>query len=229
MKWRQRHRVRHYFRNSIWVLPSLSIFAALIAVRLASLTDEAMGLTSWIEPDAMRTLLGTLAASMFTFVVFVGSALLIAVQLASAQLTPRIIAFVFRDPVTKLSLSLFVFIFTFSLSVLIRIKTTVPLISTYVSAYGFMLSLVVFLYLVDHVGKVLRASGALRAVGRLGRAVVESVYSRRFAQSPEVPADSATTNGGETCRTISSPRDGAVLAFDIQGLRDLAQRADCVI
>src|SRR5262249_14725799 len=52
---------------------------------------------------------------------------------------------------------------------------------------------------------------------------------RRFAQPPEAPADSVTTNVGEPCRTISSPRDGAVLAFDVHGLRDLAQRTDCVI
>ena len=38
-----------------------------------------------IEPDAARTVLITLASSMFTFVVFVSSALLIALQLASAS------------------------------------------------------------------------------------------------------------------------------------------------
>src|SRR5262245_50706849 len=187
MTWLQRYQIRHYVAHSIWIPPSLSMLAVPFAVRLIHWIDETMGLESHVDPEAMRSLLGTLAASMFTFVVFVCSALLIAVQLASAQLTPRIIAFVFRDPVTKLSLSLFVFIFTFSLSVLIRIKTTVPLLSAYVSAYGFMLSLVVFLYLVDHVGKVLRPSGALRTVGRLGRAVVESVYPRRFARSPATP------------------------------------------
>src|SRR5262245_5565042 len=131
MTWLQRYRIRHYVAHSIWILPSLSMLAVLFVVRVVYWIDETTGLVSHVDPDAMRSLLGTLAASMFTFVVFVCSALLIAVQLASAQLTPRIIAFVFRDPVTKLSLSLFVFVFTFSLSVLIRIKTTVSLLSDY--------------------------------------------------------------------------------------------------
>src|SRR5262245_48483863 len=131
MTWLQRHRVRHYFTHSIWILPSLGMLAALIAVRLVHRLDDATGFESSLDPDAVKTLLATLAASMFTFVVFVCSALLIAVQLASAQLTPRIIAFVFRDPVTKSCLELFVFVFTLSLAVLIRIKTTVSLLSDY--------------------------------------------------------------------------------------------------
>jgi uncharacterized membrane protein len=189
----------------------------------------AMGLEASLNPEAMRTLLGTLAASMFTFVVFVCSALLIAVQLASAQLTPRIIAFVFRDSVTKLALSLFVFIFTFSLAVLIRITNTVPLLSVYVATYGFMVSLVVFLYLVDHVGKTLRPSGALRSVAFVGRSVIEEVYSRRFAESRQQPPDSTMVMHEEPGRMVLSPRDGVILAFDIRGLQELAQRADSVV
>src|SRR5580765_2219512 len=150
MTWLQGYQLRHYVAHSIWIPPSLSMLAALIVVRLIFRIDETMGLESHIDPEVMRTLLGTLAASMFTFVVFVCSALLIAVQLASAQLTPRIIAFVFRDLATKIALSLFVFVFTFSLAVLIRITNTVPLLSAYVATYGFMGSLVTFLYLVDH-------------------------------------------------------------------------------
>lgn len=229
MTWLQRYRFRHFVTSSIWVLPSLSMPAALIAVRLLYALDQAFDLRSSVDPDAMRTLLGTLAGAMFTFVVFVCSALLIAVQLASAQLTPRIIAFVFRDPVTKACLASFVFIFTLSLAVLIRIGTTVPLLSAYTATYGFMVCLVVFLFLVDHVGKALRPSGALRAVGSRGRRVIEDVYARRFVTSTENPPSSASITSNEPCQTVVSPRHGAVLAFDIQGLRTLAERADCVI
>jgi len=97
MSWLQRYRVRHYCVNSIWILPSLGMAAALIAVPLLYEAERAMGWKSATDPDAARALLGTLASSMFTFVVFVCSALLVVVQLASAQLTPRIIGVVFRD------------------------------------------------------------------------------------------------------------------------------------
>ena len=160
MTWLQRHRVRHYVGNSIWILPVLGMVAALGAVRLLNWVDAAMGWRSGFHPEAARTVLGTLSSSMFTLIVFVSSALLVAVQLASAQLTPRVIAIVFKDPVTKFSLAAFVFAFTFTLAALVRIEDFVPLVTSDVAAYGCVASLGVFLYLIDHMGKALRPSGA---------------------------------------------------------------------
>jgi uncharacterized membrane protein len=169
-----------------------------------------------------------MASAMFTFIVFVSSALLVAVQLASGLLTPRIIAIVFKDPVTKFSLTVFVFTFTFTLAVLVQIKTSVYLLTANVAAYGCLANLGVFLYLIDHVGRALRPSGALGAVALLGRRIIESVYPRRLAEFPtkELPP---APNLGQPASMIASRRDGVVLAFDIRGLVSLAQRADCVI
>ena len=229
MTWLQRHRVRHYVGNSIWILPVPGMVAALGAVRLLNWVDAAMGWRSGFHPEAARTVLGTLSSSMFTLIVFVSSALLVAVQLASAQLTPRVIAIVFKDPVTKFSLAAFVFAFTFTLAALVRIEDFVPLVTSNVAAYGCVASLGVFLYLIDHMGKALRPSGASRSVASLGRGVIESVYPRRLAESPDTSPDSADVPRGEPSCTITSPTDGVVLAFDVHGLVSLAERADCVI
>ena len=150
--------------NSIWIMPVLSILLALAVVPLLHQLDQSLDWESGINPETVRTVLEMMASSMFTFIVFVCSALLIAVQLASTQLTPRIIALVFRDPVTKLSLTIFVFTFTFSQAVLVRINTEVPTLSARLAAYSCIACLGVFLFLIDHVGKWLRPSGALRAV-----------------------------------------------------------------
>jgi uncharacterized membrane protein len=92
-----------------------------------------------------------------------------------------------------------------------------------------MASLVVFLYLIDHVGKALRPSGALRSVGSLGHAVIESVYPSRLAESRETPGDAVGLPGEEPAYTVASPKSGVVLAFDAEGLASLAEQADCVI
>jgi uncharacterized membrane protein len=229
MTWLQRYRVRHYFTNSIWILPLLGMIAALVAAPLLHWFEEAMGWQSTANPEGPRAVLATLASAMFTFIVFVSSALLVAVQLASAQLTPRIIAIVFRDPRTKFSLTVFVFTFSFSLAVLVRIDTAVPLLTTRLAAYCCIASLGVFLFLIDHVGKALRPSGALRTVGRLGREVIENVYPKRLAEAREASRESiGIVSGGPTC-TVTNLKDGVVLAFDVRGLVALAQRADCVI
>ena len=162
MSWLQRYRIRHYFANSIWIMPVLSIVLALAVVPLLHHLDQSLDWESGINPETVRTVLEMMASSMFTFIVFVCSALLIAVQLASTQLTPRIIALVFRDPVTKISLTIFVFTFTFSQAVLVRINTEVPTLSASLAAYSCIACLGVFLFLIDHVGKWLRPSGALR-------------------------------------------------------------------
>jgi uncharacterized membrane protein len=229
MTWLQRYRIRYYVSNSIWVSPLVGILATLVLVRLLHGIDSEMGWVSEIHPETARAVLGTMAASMFTFVVFVSSALLVAVQLASAQLTPRVIAFVFRDPVTRWSLTLFVFTFTFCLAALIRIDTSVPLLTVHLAAYGSVVSLAVFLYLIDHLGHIVRPSGALRSVAITGRKVIESVYPRPFDPCRVLSPETVKDGVGGLTREIASPWEGVLLAFDVEGLVSLARRADSVI
>jgi uncharacterized membrane protein len=227
MSWLTRYRIRHYVGNSFWILPLASIVAALVTAKLLHGIEEAEGWESTLHADTARAVLGTLASSMFTFIVFVCSALLVAVQLASAQLTPRIIGMVFRDPITKLSSTLFVFAFAFTLVVMVRIDSSVFRFSATAAAYSCLLSLPVFLYLIDHVGKSLRPSGAVWSVARFGREVIESVYPRRL---PDAPAPSNREVLDEVpANTICSAKDGVILAIDVRGLVSLAQRGDCVI
>src|SRR6185369_9627507 len=228
MNWRQRYHLRLYFRNSLWILSALSIVAALIAVSQLSRYELAAGSVSAIGTESMRAIMSTIAGSTFTLVVLVSSAMLLAVQLASAQLTPRIIALIYRSPYGKLAFAVFVFTFTFAVATLIRIEQTVPLITSYIAGYGFLISLALFILFTDTMGKMLRPSSALRRVGLAGREVVRSVFPafrRADSKLPEpfkVPRDFAP-------RVILCEEDGAVLAFDMAGVISKATRANCVI
>lgn len=229
MNWLQQYRFRQYVSNSLWVLPMLGIVVALVLVRVLYRIDERMNWQSSFNPDAARIVLGSLATAVFTFIVYIASALLLAVQLASAQLTPRIIAIVFRDQVTRMSLTLFVANFTFLLGVLVRVETAVPMLTANTAAFGCLASLVVFLNLVDHVGKALRPSGVLLVTAMRGRKIIETVYPRRLAVSPDEAQASTDEPGGKPFRTIPSVRNGVLLAFDMQGLAHLAKQAGCTI
>jgi uncharacterized membrane protein len=229
MTWLQRYRLWDYFRSSIWILPTLSIVVALGTIRFLHAIEVDMGWKSELEPSTALTLLGTLASSMFTFIVFVCSALLISVQLASAQLSPRFIGIVLKSPATKLSLTVFVFTFTFTLAVLAHIKGAVPLLTANVAAYSCLACLCFFIFLVDNVCKALRPSGALALVARLGHEVINNVYPQRLSGSPGATREPAKVLDGKPRCSIPNPREGVVLAFDIEGLVTLAQRADCVI
>ena len=229
MSWLSRHRLKLYVRNSIWVFPVLCIVAGLLTVALLNRIDRALGWELNVGADTARTIIGTVAASMFTLVVVSSSAVLVAVQLASAQVTPRIIALVYRSPIRKLCISVFVFTFTFSVGTLVRIESSVPFLTTYVAAYGFLLNLALFLYFIDGVGKALRPSSALQFVGIAGREVIQSVYPSKLRRDePEVLKPIATLKN-QPSRLVTNETDGVVLAFDRSGLMTLAEQTNCLI
>jgi uncharacterized membrane protein len=229
MTWLQRYRIRHYSGNSLWLLPVLGVLAAMAVVLLLHWIDQAAGWKSDLDVDTVRAVLGTMASAMFTFIAFVSSALLMAVQLASAQLSPRIIGIVFRDPVTRLALTLFVFMFTLTLAVLVRINISVPAVSAQLAAYSCLVGLGVFLYLLDHVGKTLRPSGALKKVGYYGRLVIANVYPRRLSEVRDIPSPPTKALNNPITFLVVGTKPGVILAFDYQGIAMLAERADCIV
>src|SRR5262245_39194333 len=229
MTWLQRYRVRHYLQNSIWVLPVCAMAVAMALARLLHWLEAEMGWVSAVDSDTMRSVLGTLAGAMFTFIVFVCSSLLLVVQLASAQLTPRAIGTMFRDPVTKLTMAVFVFTFTFVLAAVVRIDATVPFLVTQVAVFGCAVSVRVFLYLVDHVGKMLRPSGVFASIASEAHDVINNVYPRRLTDAPESVKESPDIPNEKPPRIVKSPKGGVLLAFDLSGLVAIAVRHDCVI
>jgi uncharacterized membrane protein len=228
MSWLTRYRIRLYIRNSLWVLPALSIPLALVTVSLLTRYEEAIGSHSQTSPETARTIMSTIAASIFTLVALVASALLVTVQLASAQITPRIIGMVYRSAYLKWGLALFVFTFTFSMGVLVRIDETVPHVATVLAGYSFLLDLALFVFFIDAVGKTVRPSSAVRAVALVGREVISKIYPSRHEQGAAVHTPIKTVSD-EPRRTVLSEVDGAVLAFDLKGLVLLAERSNCLI
>ena len=227
MSWVQRYHLRLYFYNSIWILPALSIPVALISVSLLTRYERSVGSHADISIETARAVMSTVAASTFTLVVLVASAVLVAVQLASAQLTPRVIALVYRNFYRKVAFAVFVLTFTFAVGVLVRIGDTVPRLAGYAAAYGFLFNLALFILFIDSMGKTLRPSSAARAVGLAGREVIRAVYPSRLNEDSKPQPIRAIE--GKQPRVVPNIVDGAVLAFDLKGLLTLAERAQCVI
>lgn len=229
MSWSDKYLLKLYVRNSIWIFPALSIVAGLIAGALFNRIDRTVGWETDVSVDTARIVMGTVAGSMFTLVVVSSSAILVSVQLASAQLTPRIMLLVYRSRMRKICMSAFAFTFTFSVAALVRIESSVPLITCYLAAYGFLINLALFLYFLDGMGKTLRPSSALQAVGRAGREVVQSVYPSRLKRDQPSESKLIETLQKEPRRLVMNDVDGVVLAFDRRGLVSLAESSNCLI
>jgi uncharacterized membrane protein len=228
MNWLRRYRIRLYVRNSLWILPTLSIVVALLAVALLARIEAALGVRTTVSPETARIILSTIAASTFTLLVLVSSAMLLAVQLASAQLSPRIISMIYRMPHGKLAFTAFVFTFTFAVATLVRIEQTVPVVTSYIAAYLFLVNVALFIFFVDMLGKTLRPSSALRKVGLAGRDVIRFVYPSLRTEETEIPEQVRIPQGVKQ-RMVINDEDGAVLAIHLVGLMNKAVKSDCVI
>jgi len=229
MTWLQRYRASSFIRTSVWLPPVVGMLAALLLSPVIQRLDRAVGWQANVGPDGARAVLGALASSMLTFIVFVFSILLVAVQLASAQLTPRIIALVYRSNVIKASLTFFVCTFTYTLAVLSRIGQSVPQISLWVAVYSNVVCIGLFVYMIDHVGKSLRPISVLTGIGNAGQEVLREVYPQSVSGTEDTPTNVVPRPLGEPSRMVAGSRTGSVLAFDVAGLLEIARRTDCVI
>ncbi|MBM4113381.1 MAG: DUF2254 domain-containing protein [Phycisphaerae bacterium] len=239
LSWIRRYRIRTYLANATWVMPVSALVIALALVRTTVRIDEIFQWRSSFDAASVQAMLVALASALLTFIVFVCSSLLVAVQLASAQLTPRIIGLVFRDFGTRFSLAVFCFTFAYCLGLAVRLVDWVPFVSVQIAAFSCIFSVAIFFYLIDHLGRSLRPVGALARVARIGEQVISQVYPRRLsdawtAQTPE--RDSAAVQqeldrlvDRASAVVVTGSRDGTIMAFDTKGLVALAVRHDCVI
>ncbi len=226
LTWLQRHRLRRLLRASLWITPAACMAAALAVAPLIRRLDEA---TRWslfgFGPAGARALTAAFVSTTFTCIVFVFTILLVAVQIASAQLTPRIIARAFANNATRAAVGLFAFTFVYGLAVLSRIDASVPQLGIALTIVLNMATIATFVYLVSYLGEHLRPVSVLTDVGNQGIRVVEQVYPSRPTEET-APAEVLAAPS----QTVElSSKSGVVLALDIKGLAALAEREDCII
>lgn len=216
---------------SLWVIPVIAMLAALICALLTRRLDEMLRMP-FLEfgLDGARAAVGLIAGAMLTFVVFFFSVLLLTVQIASGNLSPRIIARPFRSRFVKLSLGLFVFTFVYGTSVLGRLEERVLQLSVFLTLILTVLSIGILLFVVQHISKELRPVTVVTKVAQEGLAVIQNTYpllSVSLSRNTPCAAILQSQNGYRTLEHQGRP--GVIVAFDAAGLVELAKRNDCVI
>ena len=104
--WLHGYRLSRVVKGSFWFWPFMVILATVfVALPMVRWFDEhgyqIAFLWNGLTVEQAQVVVGSFSASMLTFLVFVLSSLLTVVTLASAQLTPRIMAFTFADRQAK--------------------------------------------------------------------------------------------------------------------------------
>src|SRR6185437_14949389 len=170
-----------------------------------------------------------IVSATVAFIVFAFSSLLVAIQIASAQLTPRIIATtLLRDNTIRLIVALFVLTLAFGVGTLARAQDTVPYLLLTVAVLLAGGSTVAFIYLIDYAARLLRPVSIVWRLGQEGLSVIEQVYPSKV-KGPRPPS-TLTAPPPPPNRTILHKGTSAIiLAVDLRTVQREAERTDGVI
>src|SRR5690242_18918911 len=119
----RRDALYEYARGSLWVLPALSVVAALAAG--AVLSAVSVGVHSPLAfqgtPDDARSLLIAVAGTMVTVIALLLGLAVVALQLSSTQFSSRLLRNFLRDRPNQLVLGVFVGTFAYSAAGLFQV------------------------------------------------------------------------------------------------------------
>jgi uncharacterized membrane protein len=217
-------------RSSLWGVVVISIPLALIAVRLLPVLDAN---SSWqglgFGLSGAQALLQAVMTACLSFVVFTFGSLLVAIQVASGQMTPRIIATILlRNNVIRGTVGLFMFTLLFAIGVQNRLDPQVHQLSLFLAGLLGVVSFAVFLFLIDYASRLLRPISILTHVANDGLAVIEAVYPLASA----VPGSEAHAAHFRPVPDRIIPHEGTsgiVLAADAEKARREAERVDGIV
>jgi uncharacterized membrane protein len=221
------HTIRERLRLSLWFFPALlAAFGALLALvmvaidRELDLDGEAPFFVFAGSPEGARSVLSTIAQSMLTFTGLVFTITMLVLQLASNQLSPRVMRTFLRDRGNQLVLGLFVATFVFTLLVLREVRTPidggdafVPAISVWV-AFALLLSSVgAFIWYIDHMAHSIRASTVIENIWHEAVGAIDRRYPDPFDAAPEPEAPAARPEQRPDA-VLKSPKAGIVTSID---------------
>ena len=212
--------------RGLWFVPLACVVAG-VALSLGTIAiDRAFDyelVPRWISggPDAAMEILGTVAASMVSLAALVLTITMVVVQLAMGQFSPRIVQRILEDKPSQLAIGIFVGTFAHAILALREVQSegegVVPGLAVVVAFVLVIVSIMVLVWYVDHIGRSLRVSALIELVGTDTRKLLDALYTDhgvppRF-QRP----------------TICAPRSGVITQIDHKALVQIAQSGDCVL
>lgn len=231
MGWNRWYSFRSYIRSSLWIVPFIALFAYVAAIRLAYLSEATLwgnDVWPWGVAGTQR-MLETIVTMTLTFVVFTFGSLLVAIQVAGGQLTPRIIATtLLRDNAIRFTVGLFIFTLLFAAGTLSRLDTAVSAGVAGISGFLGFLSIAAFLYLIDYAARLLRPVSIIHNVGQQGYDVIQQVYPNEFV-SKAISNLELPFNAPPQMIVLHLAQPAVVVAINAQALVALAERTDCII
>jgi uncharacterized membrane protein len=211
----------------LWFVPVVCVLAGVVLSFSTIALDRANGYTLVPEsltggPDAAVAILSTIAASMVSLTALVLTITMVVVQLAMGQFSPRIVQTILKDKPSQLAIGLFVATFAHAMLALREVSFSdgghVPGVAIVVAYVLIVISVVVLVLYVHHIGRSLRVSALIEMVGSGTRKLVDRLYPEDLHAVP-----------ARDPRVITAPASGVVIRIADDRLVELARDSDCVL
>ena len=218
-------RVRANLRKSVWFVPVLCVLGGVVlsfgTIAIDRLTNFELVPTSLTGgPDAATAILSTVATSEVTLLALVLTVTMVVVQLAMGQFSPRIVQTFLQDKPSQIAIGLFVATFAHAMLAMREVNfqaKTVPGVAVLVAYVLVVLSIVVLVIYVDHIGKSLRVSSLIELVGEATRTTLDQRYPDRGVR------------GARDAHVICAPHSGVISRLDEHALVMAARDSGVVL
>ncbi|MEU5035806.1 DUF2254 domain-containing protein [Streptomyces rubiginosohelvolus] len=232
--------LREHLRDTFWFAPTMGFVCVFVLWFVATELDDAivrlfqreeaydeLGDLIGFSQDT-KTVVTTVSSAMMTFIGVVFSISLVAVQMASGQLTPRVVRIFVRSRISKLTMTVFLATFLVSLLVLSSYESetdprrvvSVPLVQSLLILVLVGMSLLLF---VVYVSATLRLMQVGPVVDRIAR---DSF--RVLGRMPRGPQGDDEV-GPETARVVYEGRAGVLRDVNTARLVRAARRQGVVL
>ncbi|MCI0671237.1 MAG: DUF2254 domain-containing protein [Myxococcaceae bacterium] len=210
--------LRNRLAESLLVIPSVMVVGAFLLVFVLTRVDrdlppDALPYFLRLSPEAAIQLLGTLAGASITTAGVVFSFILVSLQLASGQFSPRVQRDIFRDPLAKVVLGLFAAVFTYCVVALVGVPPLAagqlqPVRELTVNTAA-LLTLVAVGFLVAYLQRIARRQYVGHIIARISARTREGVEElvRHVGEVAPAPPDLATLGKPHV---VLAPREGWV-------------------
>lgn len=228
-------RLREHLRDTLWFAPTTGLILTFLVWDGARLADQELvtaladaGIEVQDFTEDAKAIVTTVSQAMMTFLGVVFSISLVALQMTSGQLTPRVVRIFVRSRITKLTLTVFLSTFVFSLLVLTSYNDTlepgrgapVPLLQSLLTLLMVGLSLLLFIAYVTSTVRLMQVGPVVDRIARESLRAIER-HTTAGAGPVELPAQSGVLQ--------HRGRAGVLREVNVERLVSWARRHDVVL
>lgn len=225
--------------RSFWILPALAMVVGgglgFLMPFLGDATEGSWGFFAGSDAEGARTLLQTIATATVSVAGIAFSVTVIAFQLASQQLGPRVLRTFQTDRLNQATLAIFLGLFVYALVAIARQSATgsPPNLSLSVAVVLAIFAFALFAAFIHNVVLSLQASTIIRRMAADARSLMASPFPAGLGKGPEdedaARRDFERRMSGGRRAFVKSPRAGYLNAIDGERLIVLAEGCNGIV